>query len=569
MDRKAKTPVKQSGIKKVRPITEYVRARISHYLASPRLFLEEFCYIKTSTTAGRSSSIIPFHLNNVQEKYYNLLVEKYFKPYGTRMRFQGIRETMMKSRQFGGSTLIQGIFFHDTITFDGTETYIYCQDKEFGSMMLNKPRMFHSRMPEEFKPQLGADNYGTLGFPNRDSWIKIGTPGVGETTARKQGRSLNMRNLHCSEVSDWANPQTTFQGLMEAVPADGNAFYEFSPRRMGDFSHVHYQNGLPKVLNRVWNSRFFPWFIFDNYQRPLTIERGKFKESLSEKERGLIVRYNLTFEQINWRRHKIAEKGFDEFVFLQEYPEDDVSCLRSHGQVIFPDEIRQKTTIEREAIPGHIHAIGADTSNGTEDGSESAIVVIDVNTMEQVWSWHGAIDPDALAYKIFEVWQAYPGIVGIEVNNMGIATVKTAFSIREWTDPFPGFLYSNNNMGGWQTNQKTKSMGIFLLKRALLSQTYNNNGLKIGSPDISEQLGWFQHLKNGKMGATGEVFNGKKLRDDLVMALMIAYGIIDAIPNVAVSFETKFGNMSSWDSTKQYKDAESKIIVPKVFFEER
>ena len=531
--------------------------------------MEHFFHIRTSNIEGGGESIIPFRFNNVQEIYYEWLCKKYLKPSGRRLRFQGVREVMMKSRQFGGSTLIQGIIAHDTMTFKGTESHIYCQDSEFSSRMLEKPKLFHEMMPEKFRPKTTKNNTKRMVFTNGSS-INTGTPGVGKQKARKAGRSLNLRNLHASEVSDWPNAATTMTGLTESIPSNGNAWIEFSPRTAGDYCHNMFLKGKPGVRNRVWTSRFFPWYWFENYQRhPIQdgITSEEFISTITPEEYEVKEKYNLSIPQLYWRRRKIAEKGFDLFTFLQEYPEDEEGCLESVGQVIFPEEVRFSDGCpQRDAIPGHVHAIGVDTALGDDSGSESAIYVIDVNTMEQIYSWSNPIDPEELAYLVYEVWLKYPGLVGVEVNNMGLVTVKTLQKISDINDPFPGFLYADNSSGGFSTNKKSKSLGIFMLKRGLLKNANGMPGLKLSCPKVCYQMKFFQRLPDGSMGVPGQKVEGKELRDDCIMALMIAYAIIEHIPDIATLFEQRFGSLSGYNQNN-YESKSNLIILPHMHYQ--
>ena len=70
-----------------------------------RLFIEgEF------TIIDKESKEVPFKLNAVQEKYYNLLVSEYGKS------LDGTREIILKARQEGFSSLILALFTVDFIT---------------------------------------------------------------------------------------------------------------------------------------------------------------------------------------------------------------------------------------------------------------------------------------------------------------------------------------------------------------------------------------------------------------------------------------------------------------------
>ena len=152
----------------------------SRYIFSPRLFIETFLYI-----VNKKGKLIPFKFNNVQLAYYNYLIKKYWKPYidsrgNKRYRFQGIREVILKARQFGISTLIRALYFHDSITNQGINSYVYCQDFEKSKEMMVKDKLFYKKLPPNLKPAISYDTKSVVTFPEMLSKIQAGKPGVGK-----------------------------------------------------------------------------------------------------------------------------------------------------------------------------------------------------------------------------------------------------------------------------------------------------------------------------------------------------------------------------------------------------
>ncbi len=517
-------------------------------MQSPMLFAREFLKIK-----NKKGQIVPFDYNSLQRRRYLEIMRRYWKPVETDSgdlwyRIQGVRYVDLKFRQWGESTLWCSLFNHDTWCNPGTSTYIYCQDASFSAKMIKKYKLFWRHMPEDLRPSIrnphtvGSSN--KLDFMDIDSMVVAGTPGASESVADKQGRSETINNCHLSEFSKWAAPRVMLNALEEAVPAEGNIFIEASPDKMGDYFHIMYTNG--KEEESPWESHFTPWFAFPAYAHQLTPEEeAKIISSLSKEEIDLIGEYNLTPGQISWRRMKIRSKQGDVNAFLKEYPEDDATCFELNASLVFDNpELRQPRCEQRTVgIPGHIHAIGVDVGSGGDDSDFSAIEVIDVNNMENCYSWRGRVSPDDLAYRVYEVWKAFPGLVGIEVNGLGAATVSTAFKIEDWLLPSPGFLFSNNRtLGGWMTSGANKSKSIYLLRFNLLEEVNGNPGLKLGSPYVQKEMMWFQHLGGNKMGSPGTITgDGGKLTDDNIMALMIANGMIEWMPGIQDIFYQRFG----------------------------
>lgn len=485
-------------------------------------------------------------------------------PYGVRYRFQGIREVILKPRQIGFSTLIEALLFWDTIMFPGTETKIYCQDEKRSKKMLLKPKMFYKKLPEHFRPVIGNNSSRLMTFPALDSAIEAHTPGVGEETARSQGRSETFRNLHASEFAEWRRGKLTLDALMESIPKSGNIFIESSPDVIGDDFHVLYNKGLnPKS---VWNSRFFHWWEEEDYFTRVSEEERKYLlKTMSKNEKELVKKFHVSIENIQWRRDKISEKQDDETAFIKEYPTDDKTCFESKQKLFFPRSLHKTKCLPRDAIPGHIHVIGVDVSFGTPGNDKSAIVVIDAITLEQIYEWSDYVDPaEELPEKIYEVWKKYPGIVGCEVNQF-LVTIREMMKIQDWQTPHPGFLFSNNNLGGWLTTGGNKSTTLFQLKKSIRQAHRESEhgvlGVKISGEQIIKEMGWFQRLKKGNLGAPdNQSKDGERLTDDTIMAFMIAFGMIPYIGLFQDQWEERFSHPDIeiiWNSSEEDEDEES------------
>jgi hypothetical protein len=472
-------------------------------LLYPRMFIETFLWI-----IDERGRIVPFILNNLQIEFYEMLMSKYWKEYWIngikRYRLQGIREIILKARQFGLSTFISGLYFHDSLINSGTATMIYCQDHDFSSKMLQKHQLFHMKMPDMLRPKLPKGSKD-LFFPNL-SKIEGGSPGVTEQVAGKQGRSTTIQNLHASEFAEWSKGSTTMKGLLESIPNTGNIIIESSPKKIGDSFHGIYINGKK---SDIWHSNFYPWFKFKKYRAEVEA-----KGELNKDEKELIEKHGVDLYQIQWRRNKIAYKHGNIQDFLHEYPEDDIKCFQSEANLIFDEDMRRITCNSRKAIKGNIHVIGCDTGLGY-GGNNSAITVIDTITMEQIYHWYGQIAPENFAHKIHEVWEQYIGLIGIESNGIGLAVIAKAYEYTDWLQ----FIFCNNRShGGYLTTSATKGSAIFQLRSAL-----REGILKLSSERIVEEMGWFQDQGNGKMGAEE---GNKEITDDSIMSLVIAHDII-------------------------------------------
>lgn len=557
------------------PRIESIRNRIDDAFAYPHLFIEHFLWIKT-----KKGQIVPFYLNDIQRKYYEMLMKQYWKPYrdqdgGTRFRLQGVREVNLKARQFGLSTFISALLFYDTIAYSGTDTRIYCQDKKYSKEMLEKYKFFYENLPEDCKPVKKNFSQEKISFSRLNSSLYCGTPGVALQVARKQGRSTTFRNLHASEFAEWSRPKVALNAMMDAIPSgDGIVLLESSPNMMNDDFHVMYNQG--KSRNSIWKSRFWPWFEHSEYQRTVSPKECQWiLSTLSNRERWLIKKFSLTLEQLAWRRDKISEKSGDIQLYTKEYPENDFDCFAAESELVFPSVLHRTRCVQRPAIPGHVHTIGVDVSMGLDGGDKAAIVVIDADTGEQCYAWTDMMDPVDLAHEVYGVWRQYPGLVGIEINNQGLATYREARTnpkLRKWRRPEPGFLYSNNRKGGYETTGANKGPSLFRLRAALrqgLNEVKNGGrlGIKLSSQEIVDQMGYFQFLnKDDKKHGFGAPENsydehGEKLCDDLITGLLIAYNLLEELWVLEDVWSEKFGDARYFSKMQSSRDEDEMIML--------
>jgi len=548
------------------------------FRADPRLWIER-C-LKIINKVGQE---VPFILNSIQRLYLDILIKEYWRPYKlksgkTVYRFQGIREVNLKARQFGLSSLICALLLHDTVFFSGTRTWLFCQDDDASKTMFEERVKFYFDSIDTTDPFIKApvadkNNTKVLGFKEISSKFSCRTPGQSKKASRGKGRSITLRNALLSELAEWAAADELLQGLSPALEdPTTNIFIESSPKLRNDYFHTFYLMG--KRGDGGWVSRFWPWFLHDEYKLPIysEAERQELQASLNEEELKLIeyVRLewmmDLTLEQIKWRRKTkasptLAAKG--PHAFKQEYPENDKDCFEALGTSIFVDDehdLQIITTKVRDAIPGRMHAIGVDVSDGV--GSDfSRIKVIDSLTREQIYEWKSnKIDSTKLHMEIYRVWKMYPGVVGIETNGIGRATIAMARSesskvldengtettvAKDWEF----FIHRGNRTYDGLPTLSEKETTIMLLRAAILEAVAHYGpdytpgptdkpgvGIRISSQDIIDEMPDFQRLEKGGLGAP----EGGAATDDAIMALSIAFRLLDELYAYQKYFDRRF-----------------------------
>ena len=280
-------------------------------------------YIKIRDKSGK---VIDLKLNQGQLKLYDAIKKqaKENKP---------IRIIVLKARQIGFSTLTESIIFKNTVTKFNVNSGIITHKEEATTNLFNMSKRMYDNLPPEMKPATKASNAKELIFDNDSgtglkSKIKCMTAGSSGV-----GRSDTFNYLHISELAFWGNnAKETTIGLFQAVPNLPNTMIVIESTA----------NGF-EYFKELWDmavkgeSDFVPVFVgwneLDDYKMLYT------GFELTEEEKDLQTRYNLSLEQLTWRRWCIANNcGGDIEQFKQEYPICPEEAFISSGNCVFDKE---------------------------------------------------------------------------------------------------------------------------------------------------------------------------------------------------------------------------------------
>lgn len=266
----------------------------------PELFASKFLKI-----LDKQKKLVPFAWNKMQKDFNS-------KRTG--------RDLILKARQLGSTTYIQGELFRRAVT--GTITSIsLAHDGELTS----KIRMMADRFWEHCKfgsiqPERKYANATLTTFPEFNSSCSIGTAGN-----LAVGRGDTYSDFHGSEVAFWRDAESIIAGAMQGGNPD--VILESTPNGSQGYFYELCMEALSG--QGVWTLHFYPWWWDEHYQLPLA--EGEVIE-YSKEERLLVEKHNLTPEQIKWRRYKKKEL---KDLFPQEYPEDVVTCFLTSGNSYF------------------------------------------------------------------------------------------------------------------------------------------------------------------------------------------------------------------------------------------
>ena len=138
---------------------------------------------------SKSGEIAPLHLNKAQRFIHNC-IEKQRADTGQ------VRAIILKGRQQGVSTYVEGRFYWQTTHRHGVRAFILTHEADSTSALFEMVERYHESAPEIVKPATGASNARELIFSKLDSGYKVGTAGN-----KSVGRGTTIQYFHGSEVA--------------------------------------------------------------------------------------------------------------------------------------------------------------------------------------------------------------------------------------------------------------------------------------------------------------------------------------------------------------------------------
>lgn len=309
-----------------------------------RAFIEDNFTITTI-----EGEIVPFIFNDIQNYYYDLLIDDYGE------ELKNIRENILKSRRFGFSSIIDAIFTVDfilselgAIPLTNSDVYSYKEPdtqvlfrrvNQFLDSYLLKSQGSDYRNPEE-RAQVGKLRKAFLRQDSRGTVI-IGKNGAEyhclTAGAKVSGRGGTKQNIHWSEVAFYGNTDVLdakqlVTGAEEQVSSGvGKIFRETTGNVADDFFSEEYYLG--KEGKSDFKSRFLAWHRFGAY----TLEAPK-KWEVPEYYDGLI-KEAVSTDQCYWHYKKTRE--LTDKLRMREYPSYDTEAFLLGGDPFFSTDALQ------------------------------------------------------------------------------------------------------------------------------------------------------------------------------------------------------------------------------------
>lgn len=511
-------------------------------IRNPREYCENFLKI-----IDKKQSLVPLRFKPAQAELYSILREEHEKG-------KPVRVVILKGRQMGCSTMIEGVFFADSATTELASTLIMAHEEDATKHLFQMNKLFYDELPTALKPMRKSSNAQELVFenPTADEKEKKQRPGL-RSRIRCQtagsggvGRSFTFRNVHGSECAFWPRFNETHTAVMAAVPkeADTCVIYETTANGLNEFKDFW---DAAAAGENDFRAVFLAWYKDPDYRRP--VEPGT---EWTEYEQELMERVGLSPEQLAWRRYVIRNDcAGDEAKFRQEYPTFPEEAFITTGRPYFDNErvmIFAGTAPEPEHIgffefdegpdgkpvnprwvedhrngfvriwespeKGRPYVLGADTAG---DGTDRfTIHGIDNNSGLQICEYENPVSEILFVRQLWCLGEWYNwALIAMEVNYGSYAEIM----LEQWGYPrlyrrqrFDEIKKSYVDALGFRTDSRTRQLIL-----ANLRTVVRENIECFRSRWTLEQMLRFRYDRDGKPQAvTGE-------HDDLVMAAAICH----------------------------------------------
>lgn len=451
-----------------------------------------------------------------------------------------IRALVIKGRQMGISTYVEGRFFWKTTKTKNANAFVLSHLAESTTAIFRMVKFFYDNAAHPiFKPPLASSTTTTMVFERLNSQYRIGT-----ARSTQIGRGMTNRFVHASEAAFYPNSGEIVSGLLQSVPQEGSeVIVESTANGAGGWFYEQVMKALQGESD--WMVVFIPWFWLPEYAK----KTDKYFTRTPE-EQKLAALFDLSDEQLNWRRSKIDELGSTD-LFKQEYPCTPEEAFLFSGRSFVEEEFLMDAMRDcyRPCIEGSFkngvveqhengsykqwvkridpeerYCIGVDVSEGLAHGDYTVAQVLD-SLGRQVATWRLHIDPYELGDQLSCLGKMFnKAYIVPERNNHGLTTIRRLQDIG-----YPN-IYIEHSVDNAYADKMTKRVGFYTSKKTKPLIIDNLAALlrKRDSGIADEEL--VKELRNYVIDDKGLTNAKAGCYDDRVMSYAIALFGLNSMP---------------------------------------
>lgn len=366
--------------------------------------------LKIRTKAGK---VIPFQMNRAQKFLHDRLEAQ-------RRETGKVRAIILKGRQQGASTYIQGRFYWRLWGGKGLRAMILTHEQAATDNLFAMTKRYHDNVPGALQHPTRAANAKELAFDGRDCSYSVATAGTKEV-----GRSSTLQLFHGSEVAFWPNAEEHTAGLIQAIADEPGTerIFESTANGIGNVYQRRYMAAERGASEDI--AVFMPWYWDEGYRKapPEDWYPSPTWEAYGHS-------YELEIDQLYWafikNRDMATATGQSEdepcWKFKQEYPANSEEAFQTAGNSFVPSPHVAAARKRSIVSPGAL-IIGVDPARGGGDKTG----VIDRQGrkagrfVNELWD---LADTMEIAGRVAQLIRKHrPAAVNIDVGGLGAGVV--------------------------------------------------------------------------------------------------------------------------------------------------
>ncbi len=553
-----------------------------HYTESSRDDLERFvddfpywAYKCVTIRHKKTGRRVPFMLNRAQRKLFGVLEQ---------MRTAGrpIRVVLLKSRQWGGSTLIQVYMsWIQMVHRENWNSLICAQVKDTAATIRTMFSNFLDSYPERYlakgeqRPQFKAVERSSniRELAGRGCRVTIGS-----AESQESARGCDYQMAHLSEVAFWKkatrhNPVDLMRAVTSGILPEPYTLIALESTANGTGNFFHSEWKRAEAGKSAYRPVFVAWHEAEQNELPVD-NPMELWHSLSDYERALWHAHPLiTLEQLNWYHFKSAEATGRE-AMLAEYPSTAREAFINSGNMVFCPEwvdrlrdncreparrgaVRGVSLTGRGAITGVTFHPGEKPTGGWVDlwdaprarwqyvvavdiggrsaGSDFSVIAVmgrpDIDSpVEVVAQWRGHIDHDLLAWRAAAIAAFYNRATLVIESNTLESDIdangnSSAIILSRLNHVYPN-LY-RRVAEDTVTSRPVSRVGFHTNRRTKaliignMIARVRDGGLIERDIEACNEMSWYEQKQNGAFGAV----DGR--HDDILMTRTIGLFVLD------------------------------------------
>ena len=342
---------------------------------------------------------------------------------------------LLKSRQVGGSTLMEGLLTAHCVAEHNARSLLAAHQATSSKELFDRALMMWESCP--IGKRRPDPTQRMLVFPHKDGHSNFRHATAGSISG---GRGMTLSALHLSEAAFF--PENSFTALLPTVPYQKDTILCIESTANGK------DEGPGEAFYRIWldaingRSEFTPIFIPWSVDPACVRDAAEAKDAPADDEEKVLMKAGVTRAQIAWRRWALNSRcqGYVEKLHA-EYPFTWEEAFVASGDPAFTtEEIRyaEATVVKKPIfegridlttkglslqkqgrlgesplrlwawpVEGHNYYIGCDAARGVEVGDFSAAVVWDGHTGEQVATFADRVSAKPFASIIDRLGRYY------------------------------------------------------------------------------------------------------------------------------------------------------------------